>query len=523
MEKFPINFKTRFMLGSLRSVGYEPYSALDEFVDNSIDANSKEVYVHLKKDESGNLSSIMLADKGDGMTYDQLVEALSFGADSGKTHKTIGVYGTGMKTAAMALGQRLRVITKSKESDDVFIAIFDIEELYSNQDTTPSVTFDTMNETDPLYKVFKSIVGSKSGTMILIDKLDKLPTYDIKTFKGTLVKHIRLIYNKFIHEEVVNFFVCGEKLTFFDPIGNVNSPMNVQQMDDGIIEDDDVKAKWVAYNVPANGQYERDKFDDFYGRTADKSGIYIYRNNRLVGQHLCFGTYSKNGHWANGFRFELFLDGNADSIFGTTFTKMILEKDKSSIKKSFYDKLFKIVNPLGRLCEKIQKDKAKSDEVDETTKKQLEDVTRSLNENPRIAVNIRKRGRNKPSETPSKDKTKEHKKQENPNPTKKRNNEWFGGYEFVHEGKTTFMYTYEKRDRLYHLIINQDHEWYNQIFSKLDADARNKIAAWVALSIIAREDVCYEGSGTTDAALDIFRQYDEVFADQVRLKFFGEE
>ena len=58
MEKIDIKFKTRFMLGSLRNVGYEPYSALDEFIDNSIDANSKNVSVHLKKVKTENFHQL---------------------------------------------------------------------------------------------------------------------------------------------------------------------------------------------------------------------------------------------------------------------------------------------------------------------------------------------------------------------------------------------------------------------------------------------------------------------------------
>lgn len=524
MEKLNVEFKTRFMLGSLRNVGYEPYNALDEFVDNSIDANSKNVFINLKKGENGKLECITIGDVGDGMTMEQLKEALAFGSDSGKTNKTIGMYGTGMKTASMALGRRLRILTKSSESKDVYLANFDIDELYNDEDATPQVEFDTLDTKDELYKLFKFNVKGESGTVIVLDKFDQLPTYDLTTFKGTLIAHLRLVYNKFIQNELVNFFVCGEKLTFFDPIGYFNSPMNVQKMDEGEIEDEGIKAKWVAYNIPLNKLYEKDKFDDFYGRTTDKCGLYIYRCNRLVGQHLCLSLFSKIGHWCNGFRMEVFLDGNADSIFGSTFTKMIYERDKTSIKKSFYDKLYKVTNSHANMCSNLQKAQTKSKNVDDTTLKQLDDVTRSLNENPRIAADLRKKGKNNHSETP-KEKSTDPKKQKNPNPTKKRDNKWFGGYEFVNEGKTSFMYTYEKRDKLYHIIINQDHSWYQLIFSNLDADAKNKIAAWIALSIVAREKVMYcdNGNTTSDVVTDIFAQYDETYADQVRLKFFGED
>lgn len=524
MEKLNVEFKTRFMLGSLRNVGYEPYNALDEFVDNSIDANSKNVFINLKKGDNGKLECITIGDVGDGMTMEQLKEALAFGSDSGKTNKTIGMYGTGMKTASMALGRRLRILTKSSESKDVYLANFDIDELYNDEDATPQVEFDTLDTKDELYKLFKFNVKGESGTVIVLDKFDQLPTYDLTTFKGTLIAHLRLVYNKFIQNELVNFFVCGDKLTFFDPIGYFNSPMNVQKMDEGEIEDEGIKAKWVAYNIPYNELYCKDKFDDYYGRSEDKCGLYIYRCNRLVGQHLGLGLFSKHSHWHNGFRMELFLDGNADSIFGSTFTKMIFERDKTSIKQSFYDKLYKVANSHANMCANLQKAKTKSDDIDDVTKKQLEDLAHEINENPRLAADLRKKGKNNHSETP-KEKSTDPKKQENPNPTKKRDNRWFGGYEFVNEGKTSFMYTYEKREKLYYLIINQDHSWYQVIFSKLDADAKNKIAAWIALSIVAREKVIYsdEGGKTSEVTSDIFAQYDEVLADQVRLKFFGED
>lgn len=525
-----IEFKKRFLIGSLRNVGYEPYSALDEFVDNSIDANAKNIHVNLISEERGKLTSICISDDGEGMTQEQLEEALSFGSDSGKTTKTIGMYGTGMKTAALAMAQRLIVITKSAESDEILTATFDIENIYNDEDAELEVEYGVLDEKDELYKKISpmsDLKALKSGTIVIIDKFDKLPTEDIKTFKGTLIRKLRVVYNKFIHEEVVNIYVCGEKLTFFDPIGYYNSPMNVQKMNDGVIEVDGMKAKWITYHVPQNDLYQRDIFPDFYGRAENRCGLYIYRCNRLVGEHLVLGLFSKSSHWHNGFRMELFLDGDADSIFGTSFNKMIGEKDKTSINKAFYDKLYEFTKPEANRVANIQKAQSKSKEVDETTKKQLEKQKEDLNSNPRIAIGIRKKGRNKKSEEPKvEEEKKEHKKQKNPNPTKKRNDEWFGGFEFKRFGKTCNMYYFEKREKLHYLIINQDHEWYNHIFNRLDDDAKNKIAAWVALSIAAREEIKYLPNGGDDSenvVEDIFRLYDEKLSDEVRLKFFGED
>ncbi len=524
MAELNVKFETRFMLRGLRNVGYDAYTALDEYVDNSIDANSKDVFFDLIPNKEDKLITIAILDKGDGMTLEQLQEAFSFGIDSGKTGKDLGINGLGMKTAFLSMAKRLRVLTKTTDCSDIHYAEFDISKYEESSDEVPKIkVVEKLDEKDHWNKIF----SMKSGTIILIDKFDKLPTNDIKTFKGTLISHLRLIYNKFIYDEMVNIFVCGEKLTFFDPIGYYNSPMDVKKMDEGIIEDEGIKARWIAYNIPKNDLYSKDRFPDFYGRTENKNGIYIYRCNRLVGQHLYFGMYSKNSHWHNGFRFELFLDGSTDTVFNTTFNKIIFEKDSSSIKKSFYDKLHKIVNTYANLCYADQKAKTKKGEVSEEEKKQLEDVTRSLNENPRIAVDLRKRGKNKPKQNKEEEEEeKEHKKQQNPNPTKRRRNLWFGGYEFERLGKTDAMYRFDVREGLHWLIINQDHEWYNQIFSTLDADAKNKIAAWVALGIVARNQVAYldeQKKIDDDVVNSIFREYDDIYSDQVRKNFFDKD
>ena len=83
------------------------------------------------------------------------------------------------------------------------------------------------------------------------------------------------------------------------------------------------------------------------GRNQFNSGLYIYRNNRLVGSGLDLGIIGKAGDgYSNGIRIELFIDGDSDDIFGSTYMKIIHEKDKGEIDQSFKENCQKALIPL---------------------------------------------------------------------------------------------------------------------------------------------------------------------------------
>ena len=161
------------------------------------------------------------------------------------------------------------------------------------------------------------------------------------------------------------------------------------------------------------------EFDNGFGRTNSDAGIYVYRQMRLVGGGLDLGMCQKTGHWTNGFRFELFMDGSADKIFGTTFTKMITERDKSGIEQGFYDKLKTIVSPLANQCAKTQKRETNEEKVSDEIKNQLKRTVVILNKKTLLANTVRQKGTNEKTGE-SKPKNPNPKPQTNPNPHKRR-------------------------------------------------------------------------------------------------------
>ena len=61
------------------------------------------------------------------MDFDTMQEAMCLGSMTGKTgENNLGMYGTGMKTAALSIGMVLTVISKAEDTDYVSKAVLDI-------------------------------------------------------------------------------------------------------------------------------------------------------------------------------------------------------------------------------------------------------------------------------------------------------------------------------------------------------------------------------------------------------------
>ena len=116
----------------------------------------------------------------------------------------------------------------------------------------------------------------------------------------------------------------------------------------------------------------------------------------------------------------------------------------------------------------------------------------------------------------SKPKNPNPKPQENPNPTRKRTGDWFGGFEFVGDGETGFMFDVRKKDGKSIVLINQDHAFFEHIFKKLDAIGRNNMAIFLACEASAMQNSDYY---IDDYAEKYINSYKSCYGDAVRRAF----
>lgn len=515
MTKIKFESGAYFMTNALRQLGYTNYTAIADIIDNSIEGEvgSKNVFIDLIKceEDKTKFSDILISDDGCGMDEETIFSCMRLGSRTGKDYvHNLGVYGAGLKTAAISIGRRLTVHTKTEEGS-LFRAILDIDQINDAEDTI-DVEIEAFNDDSDEYKFFNTYTKSTHGTIIQISKLDRIQNKDYSGFEGTLSRKIRIFFNKFIDSDSCAFIVNGKKLSYFDTIGNKNG-MGTELIDEGDFTYNDSVIHWKGWYIPKDVQ-DAD-FDNGFGRTNSDAGIYIYRQMRLVGCGLDFGMCQKTGHWTNGFRFELFMDGSADKIFGTTFTKMIIERDRSSIEQGFYDKLKTIVSPLANQCAKTQKREDNEEKVPDSIKAQLKRTVEILNKKTLLANTVRQKGTNEKNGE-SKPKNPNPKPQTNPNPHKRRNGDWLEGFEFISDGETGFMYDIEKRNGKAVVLINQDHAFYEHIFKNLDKEGKYNMSLYLACEYSAMENSDYYKS---DDAEKYIKSYKTSYGDAVRRAF----
>lgn len=517
VEKFKI--KPRFIVDALRNCGYTNDTAIADIIDNSleVEVNSSNIKVEFTKtkDDKGvrrTINEIRIIDDGCGMDMETLKEAMSLGAETGKDENNLGMYGAGLKTASLSIGKSLRVLTKT-EDGELLMAYLDIDIEYSDENPFV-VEYSVVNKTDNFYKMFESETNSTHGTIVVIGKLDKLKNKDAYSFRDYLSKKLRLYFNKFIETDYCNIYVEGVKLKFYDTIGK-KTGLNTRLLQEEKISINGIDAIVKAWYVPLNCTIKGNKNDDYIGRSNRTCGLYIYRQRRLVGWGLNLGFLSDTAtidHWYNGLRVEVFLDGKADSVFGTTFTKMISEKSADDIDQAFSDRLKQIIRPLTAIAKASQQSETPKEDVPKEITENMKKVTDYLNKNNLLSKGMNTRGKNEKRGGHT-NMEKEHKPQENPNPTKKRKEIWFEGFDFINDGETGLMYRPDIREGKNWILINRDHIFYKDIFSQLNYDIQSKIATMLACEIPSKKRCCYWEDEKTQQTID---EYNQLMSDSLR-------
>src|SRR5882724_4411044 len=107
-ERLPPNYGKLDV--ALRSIGYSFEVAVADVIDNSIDAQAKNVLVRLINTGDGHLD-LAIWDDGCGMGEKTLKEAMRFGADVSQEIERLGKFGLGLKLASLSQAKEVRVVS----------------------------------------------------------------------------------------------------------------------------------------------------------------------------------------------------------------------------------------------------------------------------------------------------------------------------------------------------------------------------------------------------------------------------
>jgi hypothetical protein len=100
---------------ALSSQGYSFEAAVADLVDNSIDANAKNVIICFLRD-SDRLVSLLVVDDGSGMSAQELDVAMTVGGRRDYGVGALGMFGTGLKSASLSHAASVTVTSKTVDS-----------------------------------------------------------------------------------------------------------------------------------------------------------------------------------------------------------------------------------------------------------------------------------------------------------------------------------------------------------------------------------------------------------------------
>ena len=300
------------LLESLRSSGYDNYSALADLIDNSFDANADNIKVSIGDMKDGDYL-ITLADNGDGMNEKTLSQALKLGSLTGQGNDSLGKYGMGLITASISFGRRLVVITKHEGK--YLTGIHDLDEIAERNEFIKEIRESNDTEINTFINYLGSVV---SGTLVLIQKIDNLQNKNLTSFSNTLTKHCAEIFRDFLEANKV--LTINRKLVLLiDPMmrkdsGTIELIDKSKEFINELGEKSSIRLRiYHLPNFPASENKER-KIN------INNQGFYLMRNNRQVAGGEDLKIFSKHNDY-NRFRAELYFDGSLDKMIGINFRK----------------------------------------------------------------------------------------------------------------------------------------------------------------------------------------------------------
>jgi hypothetical protein len=482
-------------LATLRNSGYDNYSAICDIVDNSLDTdvNSKNVSITVRF-SSKDKEFISICDDGCGMDFDTISEAVRLGAETGKSRQSdLGSYGTGLKSAALSLGRKFTIFTKTNESD-LIVVEYDLDSMVELNSFNIPVRLGTDDE----MKYFQSNVNNISGTIILIEILDRITNNNVTIFKDTLSKNLGKTFMYFIDEKNINLTINGDVVNSIDPM--CRKHQLVTRLTGVPYESYVYKDKEIKYNV-----FYIEKIEELpITRNSSNAGLWIYRNNRLVGQGLDLGLIGKSGDgYLNGLRIELFVDGECDNFFGSTFTKTISEKEKNHVDQGFRDVSTKALGAYIKTSRMMEKSKQRDKVVSEDIIASLEEAFRSINNNK--MVNVKKTGENEKNNSDSEKKETINKGKNKFSPRKREDS--FAKYRLVSLGECGNIFRPFKEMGKFVIEINQDHPFWTGYLSQQELNTISVVSKlFVSMSLALESSSYYCDSEKEDF-------FDEYFAE----------
>ncbi|MFQ6180347.1 ATP-binding protein [Sinorhizobium meliloti] len=333
----------------IRHIGYRSnLHAFAELIDNSIQAYAQRVDLVFGYDEESSLKKpnrIAVVDDGHGMPSTMLRLAMMWGGTHREDDREgLGRYGYGLPCAAISIGRRFTVISKLDGGPPMEVTL-DLDELDKGVYRTLDGQI-IMPDARPAE--IPDFVAShlkrwdhedwRSGTIVLIEKLDRVEWTTALGMSNNLLRHLGVTYHKMAN--LVALHVDGAQVRPVDPLfitpgaelfeldedrAVALEPVAMRIRNPVMDQDGDVQLRY-SWLPPSFGAI--DKSRDAVGLNAnarfpflkDYHGLIFSRNGRLIDVHnrAPWTVFINNDRYI---RIEIEFSAKLDELFGVTTSK----------------------------------------------------------------------------------------------------------------------------------------------------------------------------------------------------------
>lgn len=325
-KDFELQPDPKRVIEGLRDTGYKFDTAIADVVDNSVAANANHVDLEIGMDYRGNIR-VSIADDGDGMDLDGLKNAMRYGASVRPNPASLGKYGLGLKTASTAFSRRLSVVSRASGDVAPVMATWDLDHVGQSGKWNLIIEDPEAEAVEHLEKV----AAGRAGTVVIWSKVDRLmKKYALpngaparKALSDTvdeLREHLSMVYQRFLDPKDararnVSMSINDVVIKAWNPFMEGLSEMVGSQTVPVVLDNGNEAAFTIrAFILPRSEEIRSKALADEARIAADRQGIYIYRENRLIVAATWLGMYQQEPH-GSLLRVEFSFDHKLDDAF----------------------------------------------------------------------------------------------------------------------------------------------------------------------------------------------------------------
>ena len=300
MKRIPNPPKAKYLMGSMRHMGYSFADAIADVMDNSVSASSTTIRLLFPSNAENIFVGIL--DDGNGMSKQELLRAMCYGSQANEKERNendLGRFGLGMKSASLSQCRKMTVI--SKKDGEISAYRWDYDEITSQGQRGDWAVLELNTNEIEQQHCYRELASLEHGTLVLWEEFDVLykssggRIYEALTRnRNHLLDHLSLVYHRFLSEDGLKIYINYEELKPLDPFlvnrsdcswGTIRQPITDSNGKEHFVEITPYKLPFVTEMTDAE-QHMIGGAD----KMSKMQGYFIYRGRRLIRYGTWYGT-----------------------------------------------------------------------------------------------------------------------------------------------------------------------------------------------------------------------------------------